>query len=202
MGDAAYQPDPNGRGRKARAASRLATKLLSEAQFRKAARISLGAVETLHEISRGNVGRNGATVVKASQTLIDAAYPKQAQAHELSGSVTINLRCSFPVKGATEAKALPDATYERKSAEGRQSPITSYMLTAENGVTTTDSIDAEVMSTDDPMAAPSLIKPGSLVAAEVLTREQQRERERAEWLADKSVHPEGIALEDEHGDEP
>lgn len=206
MGQPSHAPDPNGRGRKARAASRAATKLLTEAQFHQQMRVSQGAVDELHEISRGVVRRNSATTVNATRTILEWGYARPKQETELSGNVTITVASPLPgrIGSGREAKVLPVATSEPQVLCLQQGPITANMSTAESVENPTllevgnDYVAPRVSAFDrrfpivDAMLAPSVIEAGRLTSQpDERTPEQRRHDDREAWRAEQDAQRNG-----------
>lgn len=139
-------------------------------------RVSNLAIEELHQIAEGKRKRGAGFQIAAIRLMTDHTLPKPAQEHELSGSVTINVQCAIPTKGAPQH--LVNVTPE-KEAERVDSPIRGRYVNS----------SAEPQDVVDPMRLPSVIEDGKLVGApDNRTRDERRDAERAAWLADASVH--------------
>jgi hypothetical protein len=167
---------------------------LTPKQTLRALRPTEGGLAKLHDVAEGKVKRGAMPIIQANRTMLEWTVPRPAQAHELSGSVTI--RVESPLFGAPgssiQAKVLSVATRDAEVLCSQQGPITHIPSTEidENGDASMSAVMAlDVTSTEfDPLTAPTIIESGRLVAAPILTAEERRSAERDAWLADKAIH--------------
>lgn len=126
-------PGVPGAGDKARFAQREATALLADEEFHDLFKLSHGALERLHEISRGEAGRHSASHVQAARTLLEWGHARPKQVSELHGDVQIVVVSALPGPPGSAYGREPGANAlvvagERKALEGRISPgIGSYV---------------------------------------------------------------------------
>lgn len=79
------------RNLKARVKAKQLLARLDEPEFRKACRLSPEEVERLHQCVV-DPPRNAGAVVRAAEALMSYAYSKPKEEHEVSGSITVEIR--------------------------------------------------------------------------------------------------------------
>lgn len=189
-----------------------AARVLTEKAFRHGIKLTHGQIDTLDAMATGAYKpRNAVAVLGAIRTKMEYAYSKPKQETELSGNVVISV--SSPLPGPPgSARLLPTPQHLALEAAGnsaadQQGPgICDYVTSATSSSILTNEpepiVDPEPPMALSPMATPSIIEAGKLVATDDqhLTAEQRREAERDAWLADEAIHPTDNRCDEPEGD--
>lgn len=149
---------------------RIASKILTEAQFAKGIKLHKNQLDTLDAMAAGIFKpRNAIAILGAIRAKLEWGYAKPKQETELSGTVSITVVSPIPSR---QSRSIPAAIVEMPDElEACAVPET-----------------VETTAIVDPMLLPSLREAYRLGPPEPqLTAEERREAARDAWLADNAA---------------